>query len=165
MAADRPARIFFTSGSTSSPPSPDPFPPAPPPTPPAPVDPELDPFAPTLARERFSSDLDKCSLSFSARSRYSVNLFRMRALSLSFFSSAALSQREGRFRLLFVVGLKDGRKIRGKRSDQTSKQNQRRNEADPTHTSWPSRSNPKNSGNSCTPPVSPHRTTQLHHIP
>ena len=88
-----PALNFFVSASPSSlsPPPPPPFfPPVPPP--PAAL---LVPSDPTPTAARFSSDLARCSLSFSARSRYSVNFLRMSSLSLSFFSSVKREGGEG----------------------------------------------------------------------
>lgn len=150
MAADKPARIFLTSGSTSSAAAPSPEAPFPAPTPPPPEEPPDEPFAPTLARERFSSDFERCSFSFSARSRYSVNLFRMSALSLSFFSSVgrasgrAIIKREGRC----GPGCLDERDLSHTRS--RSK----------THISWPSRNSPTSSDNSYTPPTPSERSHQ-----
>ncbi len=67
-ALERPARSFLVSGSTSSS-SPSFLPPVLPPTP------FSAPLAPTAALPRSSELFARCSLSFSARSRYSVNFF------------------------------------------------------------------------------------------
>jgi hypothetical protein len=82
IAPCSPDRSFLISGSSSSPPPPPPLTSGPPAD-----EPDAPAAAPTLDRVRFSSVLAICSLSFSARSRYSVNFFRMSSLSLSFFSS------------------------------------------------------------------------------
>lgn len=81
-ALAKPARSFFVSASPSS--SSPPFFPTPDEPPPAafPL-----PSAPTPILARLSSAFERCSLSFSARSRYSVNFLRISSLSLSFFSS------------------------------------------------------------------------------
>jgi hypothetical protein len=80
IAPCRPDLNFLISGSSSSP-FPLPLTSGPPADDAPPV------VAPTFDLVRFSSDLAMCSFSFSARSRYSVNFFRMSSLSLSFFSS------------------------------------------------------------------------------